>query len=503
MESKDRVWQTIKARSLYELRLQESKRFFRGALILAAALTLLLFLTAWLLPAQRSWTGYACLGTLLIPILTPVLRFAIPPASTQVLNEINRRFQLSDAPFAIEEAIQSPERPWNREILQHSTGRIQQTPWETAWKRKWPKGTWSNLCGYLILLVSALILLPRFSLPATEPVHPFAQNTLNTLAEAITEWKDQQAVPDQFQKQWQQLEEQLNALEQLLSEQQFTERDLILELNRLENAMGDLQQQLHANEANIWKEEISHALEQIENFADAAASLKQGELPHAADQLQQAAHQLEHAPESFSIHSAERATAEMDALQQSLSERQMHPASEAMQDLGEATERRDGRQAAQAARKLSESMRQAARRQSFRQALQQMSEELALCRADLFRDSDDSLSLAQTAPNNTHGHSGSEPGSGTGETGGSGEIESHDFQRTEQLAGIRDQQGEQESRLLRSEHFNPETTASGTHFDPVEFEQRSREAIADETIPLVHRQTIRRYFESIRPSNQN
>lgn len=501
-ESRDRAWHAIKTRSLYELRLQESKRVFRGALVISAASILLLLLSAWFLPAQRPWIGYVCVGTLLIPILTPVLRFAIRPSQARVLNEINRRFRLSDAPFAIEEAIQSPERPWHREILQHSAKQIQQVPWNTAWQRDWPKGTWSGMCSYLLLLVCTLILLPRISLPATEPVHPFTQDNLNTLSETLTEWKNQQAIPDELKEQWQQLEEKLAALEQLLDNQELTERDLILELNQLEKTLADLHQQLNAHEAAIWKEEIAHALEQIENFSESSASLKLGELQKAADQLQQAAHNLEQSPEAFSVNSAEQAMANMEALRQSLHERQMQSASEAMGELREATEQRDGRQAARAARELSDAMRQTARKQAFRQSLQQMSEELAQCRSDLFSDSDDSR-LAQINSGDNSGTSGQEAGTGAGETGGTGEVEPHEFAHTEQLSGIRDQQGEQESRLVRTEHFNPESTASGTHFDPVEFEQRSREAIEDETIPLVHRQTIRRYFESIRPSNQN
>jgi hypothetical protein len=70
----------------------------------------------------------------------------------------------------------------------------------------------------------------------------------------------------------------------------------------------------------------------------------------------------------------------------------------------------------------------------------------------------------------------------------------------EHLEGVANEQGDTDTTNLTTLDPNVEHVATRGAANFQAYEKLSQEAIADENLPLAHRQTIRRYFESIRPT---
>ena len=87
------------------------------------------------------------------------------------------------------------------------------------------------------------------------------------------------------------------------------------------------------------------------------------------------------------------------------------------------------------------------------------------------------------------GESDNESGDATDKLGG---------QRQEQITGLQSGEGEVETETIQSDEGDK--TARRAYAERVqEYEKLSEAVLERERIPLGHRETIRRYFESIRP----
>ncbi len=69
----------------------------------------------------------------------------------------------------------------------------------------------------------------------------------------------------------------------------------------------------------------------------------------------------------------------------------------------------------------------------------------------------------------------------------------------EKLNGTANEQGESETTNLSTLDPSQEHAGSASAANFHAYETLSKQAVADENLPLAHRQTIKRYFESIRP----
>ena len=69
----------------------------------------------------------------------------------------------------------------------------------------------------------------------------------------------------------------------------------------------------------------------------------------------------------------------------------------------------------------------------------------------------------------------------------------------QKLGGTANEQGESETTNLSTFNPPPEHAGAASQANFHAYETLSRQAVADENLPLAHRQTIKRYFESIRP----
>lgn len=97
-----------------------------------------------------------------------------------------------------------------------------------------------------------------------------------------------------------------------------------------------------------------------------------------------------------------------------------------------------------------------------------------------------------------------QPGKGAGS-----ETDLNRFGAETQLASERHQEtmnniaseGESETTTVKTTQGQAETLRAGRTASFQEYQKLSQQAIADEAIPAAHRETIKRYFEKIRPEN--
>src|SRR5690606_12231507 len=87
----------------------------------------------------------------------------------------------------------------------------------------------------------------------------------------------------------------LHETREKLLQTDLTERELILNLNQLEQQLSEWNQkaQQASAEQSMWQSEVSKTLEKLENFTEAAREMRKGELDKAADKLEEIASELQ------------------------------------------------------------------------------------------------------------------------------------------------------------------------------------------------------------------
>jgi hypothetical protein len=338
------------------------------------------------------------------------------------------------------------------------------------------------------LLAASLAIL--FLSGGAEPVdaRPVEANEVIVAAadRAAEELKElEEAAHDEQDKE---LEKLVEMLQEKLDEMKLPgvdSREALAKLSEMQSALQTQQAQYNVGEVDAHLQSIGEALSLAEPLEAAGKALSGGQFDKAADELEK----LESPPVD---RKTERAVKEkLQAAAKKMSDSGNGALSKAAGEIAEGLGGEDGK-LQEGAKRLAGEARKHARRKKISDLLRKQCECLGECKSEC-EGCDSASALAKSKGKGGKkwglGATGNELGEKTADIGA---------KQKEQLKGKHSDEGEVEIETTHSPEGKQE--AQRSYRENYAKYRRMSEAVLDsEPIPLGHRQTIRRYFELIRP----
>lgn len=332
----------------------------------------------------------------------------------------------------------------------------------------------------LALLLGGAIWFPSFPQKA-RPVPEAAD--LAALDEVLEDWEA--FAEKNANREGQEIKQAAEALELALQEREADRSDLLVRIATVEDG---LQTQLAF--ADSLESLLPALAEALAAAANPSAAPPSG-TPTASEALDQMASQL---PADFPVAN----TSQLEELARQLSEAGHTKLAEALRELAAA---RNSAQAQSAIEKLSQSLSDAEALADARQMMELAMMQLAAAKEGSSGNSQGELSLLPKLSDQGN------PGIGAGDSAEFPESTTvRDLDAASLLAPVssaNQSDGEAMVQVLPSAEGLRETPSRGPSNDVVTQGPLSGEAISTEALPLVHRATVRKYFEAIRPKPQN
>ncbi|HEY5793252.1 MAG TPA: hypothetical protein VIS74_08130 [Chthoniobacterales bacterium] len=300
------------------------------------------------------------------------------------------------------------------------------------------------------------------------------------------------------------LEQMLRELEPFrkqLAEGKATPRETFLELSKLEDKIAQVQQKLAAQSLDSFAADLSEALGQAGGMEALAKALKERDYEGA----EKAARELEakQAADTASLPPAlqpAETQEKLSKLGQKLSQAGQSAMGQAVQSLSQAGKNSSSSDFKDGLKKMCQSLGQqnALGQQCKKLALQ--CNQLGMCKSCL--GNGESMCQGMSLLPKLSLVKSQNPGKGAGSaTDPNRQILPTDQMPAgvhEQVSGTSNESGESETSIVSSEEAPRQQTVSVSTANLDAYRKLSEEAVEDESLPLAHRQTIRRYFEMIR-----
>lgn len=343
--------------------------------------------------------------------------------------------------------------------------------------------TWNvAVVGAVSVLLLGFLAAPRETLQGSMIPNEVVAEQAVQASESLEELKE-------FQKQHQdaELDKMLNAMNQqlkVLASPGTTPKEALARLSEMEASLQEMQKQLSNPAVESQLKEIGEALSLAEPTAAAGAALSKGDMQKAAEELSQMTK-----PELD--RKTEKAVREkLEQAQQKAGEHnQTKDIQKSLDKMTKGLSNADKDQFAEGAKALAEECEQHGKKQELSDLLKKQSQFLGECKAQC---ESESRNLAQ----------GSRKGgnkAGKGSTGMAGSKTALQKTGNElKLTGQDSGQGDVDKETITGEMEEQESVRQYRE-KAGEYEALSESALESESIPLGHRQTIRRYFELIRP----
>ena len=332
-----------------------------------------------------------------------------------------------------------------------------------------------------------LACLSGWNAPAiAEP--PQALDVVVAQAERISEELKEleEFAKEEQDKEVEKLVQEIKAAAEELRQPGVDTREALAKLSEMQAALQQEQAKYNVAAMDAQLQAVGEALSLAEPLAEAGQALAAGQYEKAAEMLEQLEQpQLDRQTEKAVKEKLEAAAKQMnDREQSSLSQ----ATGEMSQGLGG-----DGQKFSDASKKLAGESRKQGKRKKLSDLLQKQCNCLSECKGECECEGNGKTagkSNKKGGKNWGLGASGGELGERTGQLGG---------KKMEKITGKQSDEGEIEVETTHS----PEGTQQaqrGYRENYAKYKKLSDSVLENEPIPLGHRQTIRRYFESIRPS---
>lgn len=337
------------------------------------------------------------------------------------------------------------------------------------------------------LLLSAVALVLAFMAPGAQPVIAAVADPvvisqalrLDEQLEDLQKFNEEDKDPE-VEKLLQQLAETLEQLKQ----PGVDPKEALAKLSQMEAALEAQQQQLASPQIEAQLKQLGEALSLAEPLASAGQALEQGEFEKAAEDLER-----QELPKLN--RQTERALVEkLDKLKQAAADGAQRKLEEALASTSGGLSGANGKKFQDGMKGLAGQARRQGRRTKLSNLLKKQCQCLSECKSECESACQNpSQSAAKGGKNWGLGASGNEPGDKTALLKTS---------KTLDLKGQESSEGDVDVETVQSSEQQQE--AARQYRDKVEkYEQLSESVLDSEPIPLGHRQTIRRYFELIRP----
>ncbi len=479
------------------------------ALGLAAVFASWALLSLWKPGAARDWPAgvLVALGAVLLVFAESRLR---EPDWPRIRRRADRCLGLPDAVLSASEFQEgTPETgaaaEWRARQLSQTATSLRQVDW----RRAWPVGIsrWERLAGVVTLLAIAFVgwrftVLRRSELPP--PPTAQTRDTALALRQVFDDWDQSERA--QHDPELRKLLDELRPLREKLARRDaaLETKEAFKELSRVEDKLAAAQAKLDAHSLQPLSADLAAALEKVDGLGTLAADVRRQDFEHAEAHAEQAARQMQ-APDAKPPQGAQAADAagKFGQLAQQFGQQGNAGAQQSMSDLKNGLQQNQSSELSKGLGGLKQSLANQNARDAQKRNLSLQLRQMSLCKGGL----GDKESLCQGISlvpklslqrSEQAGH-GASRDTDPNHTGAPSALAAD--RTRENLNGTANDQGESETTNLSTLDPSPEHAAAASAANFRAYETLSRQAVADENLPLAHRQTIKRYFESIRPDH--
>ncbi len=320
-------------------------------------------------------------------------------------------------------------------------------------------------------------------------------------AEAIPEIvAEAQQVADNLQELLEQLPEnhdpeidalvkQLQAEAQALQEPGVDLRDALAKLSEMQSELQAVAAQFNVAQTDEQLQGIGEALQSAQALAPAGKALQAGEYDKAADELSKLDNPQLNRQESRAVSDKlKQASAAAD-------QKGLKSLSQAAQEMAEGIENDKPSQAKNGAAKLSECAKQQSNRTKVNDLLKKQCDKLSECKSRCQTN-------GQSGSNKLAKNPSLQAGKGTNSQSKGDRTDLASKTNRENIQGPKGEQGAADVETVSSPESD-EKAQRGLKEVYHKYRKLSETVLDQENLPLGHRQTIRRYFEAIRPRTED
>ena len=473
------------------------QRFWKMGLLALPYLfgaTFVLCSAAWIFPISVS--EMAILWSLLIGIalLICAALAARPSPPVEILRDVDH--SLSSADLAVTLGDASIDPAWHSVLSRKHGSQFDNIHPRSTWplSSRPIQRIWAAACVFMG--ATALVTASANPVQIDKPVR-VSQESTASLEEMVLDWQSvaEEIESDEFKKLIQEIEE-LQAAE-AFAEQTPGER--MEHLSRIESLVNQHRQ--NEKDASIAEhsDDLAALLEPVEGLSPAAAALRRKDFSGAGQTLESSTESGALPPEASS-EDFERSAKELAEQGDRAGNKEF---AEALKKLADAAKRRSPQEWKEGKASLGACMN--------REAGRQLADRLMKAQLDQLKDQKLALATSKNEPAKSLASligqgqipGGLQAGSSPGGDPFNGEATATPSDsETVELTGTMGE-GDSSMEVIRSSEAAGQTTRTSREAQFADYQALSEEAVRDESLPAVHRETIRRYFETIRPKSTN
>ena len=467
-----------------------------GTLPLLFFASALLCIILWIFPLS-GWTTLSIWISLILlsfaSALIPALR---PLPSASVLRDLDQGLQTED--LAVTVGDPSLGSAWRDLLLR----RLQPHLASLQISRIWPLNSsglqkiWIVAC---LLMGGNVLLTAVVARPSPEAKIQVSEAANAALEEMFDDW--QETAPEIESEEFEAILAEVEELRTEMDPSQQTPSERMELLSKIEAIVERHKKSQSESSIAEHADNLAELLEPVEGMSGAAAALRRGDFSDAGQSLEEMVSALkskeklppEATSQEFQNQAAELAEAARLAENLELAEN--------LQNLSEAALNQNATQWCESAKALGQCMNKEGARALAARLMQAQLDQLEAQKFALSQQkSPPSSSLAALLPQSSGGPPNLQAGVGNGGAPFGAATQPDGQLETLALSGTMGQ-GDSTRETVRSSDAPTEALRVGRQATFEEYQNLSTQAIHDESLPLVHRETIRRYFERIRPSN--
>lgn len=468
------------------------QRFVRAAmfaawgLFAASGIVLLAALASWLRLSQ-----FTLLQMAAIIAAAPVAAYLVGLAWNQPLQRaahaVDKHYQLKDrATTALEFLAKSEQTPAHALAIRDTASHLEKVRAAEVAPFRMPKVLPYSFFTTILALVAFYFAAPVEQAQAG-PAAPL--DFVVAQADRVTEELKalEELAKEEQNKDLEKLVKEMKEAAEEMKEPGVDVREAMAKLSEMQAALQAEQAKHQAGESEANLKAIGEALALAEPLAEAGKALANGEHDKAAEKLAEA-----ELPELD--RQTEKAMKEkLDATAKKMENGPMGELSDAAAKMAQGVGSQDGGKFKEGAAKLAGEAKKAGKRKKLSDLLQKQCNCLGECKSEC---EGECQSQSQSAKKGGHkagkAASGNEPGDKTANLGG---------KKEERLTGKHGDEGQVEIETTSSPEGKQDAQREyRQNFS--KYKKMSDSVLESEPIPLGHRQTIRKYFESIRPTGE-
>ena len=485
----------------------------RLAVGLAAVFTAWALLTLLRPATARDWPAGALATVGIVALIVAESRLREPDWG-RIRRRADRCLGLPDAVLSAAEfqeggevAASAPAAEWRARQLAQTAASLRQVDWRRAWPVRVP--TLARAAGVVALLAVAFVGWRFAALRASERPRPptaQAQDAALALRQVLDDWD--QSERDQHDPELRKLLDELKPLRERLArpDAALEEHEAFKELSRVEDKLAAMQFRLDAQSLQPLSADLAAALEKVDGLGTLAADVRRRDFESAEAQAADAARRME-APEAKTPQGAPAAEAaeKFARLSQQFGQQGNEGAQQSMNAMKDGLQQQQASQMGKGLGGLKQSLANQNARDAQKKSLSTQLRQMKAGKDGL--GDKESLCRCMSLIPKLSLQRNQKPGHGAGretDPNRTGNLSSLAADRTqEKVSGAANEQGESETTNLSTNEPPQENAGPGRAANFRAYEALSRQAVSDENLPLAHRQTIKRYFESIRPDAQD